>query len=147
MPLVTTTVPSRLRLLPVLLVACVVTLCLTGLARPAMAMSGMTMSGMPGSMQSMGMEHMPAGMREAGNGAVPSVSDTHSLQQPCPMSSVSDCAQPSVSPVGGEQSVCAHGFDGLASAYMQPGPPRSGVPPPLAHPSPPELTRLCVSRT
>lgn len=142
MPLVITAAPSRLRLLPVLLVACVVTLCLTGLARPAMAMSGMA-----GSMQSVGMEHMPAGMHEAGAGAAPSVSDAHSLQQPCPMSSVSDCAQPSVSPVGGEPTLCAHGFDGPAPAFMQPGPPRSGVPPPLAQPSPPELTRLCVSRT
>ncbi|MFF4871419.1 hypothetical protein [Streptomyces sp. NPDC000961] len=139
--------PSRLRLLPVLLVACVVTLCLTGLARPAMAMSGMTMSGMTGSMHSMGMEHMPTGMHEAGNGAAPSASDAHSLQQPCPMSSVSDCAQPSVSPVSAEPTACAHGFDGPAPAFMQPGPPRSGVPPPLATPSPPELTRLCVSRT
>ncbi|MFB7943036.1 hypothetical protein [Streptomyces sp. NPDC056049] len=143
----TTAAPSRLRLLPALLVACVVTLCLTGLARPAMAMPDMIMSGMPGSMQSMGMMGMPVERHAAETGTSPSVSDADSLQQPCPMSSASDCAQPSVSQVGGESIVCAHGFDGPAPAFMQPGPPRSGVPPPLAQPAPPELTRLCVSRT
>ncbi|MDT9691884.1 hypothetical protein Q5762_26840 [Streptomyces sp. P9(2023)] len=138
----TTAAPSRLRLLPVLLLACVVMLCLTGMARPAMATPGMT-----GSMPSMDMGEMMPGMHAAENGAAPAVSDPHSFQQTCPMSSVSDCAQPSVPPVAGDQSGCAHAEDAPAPAFAQPGPPRSGVPPPLASPSPPELTRLCVSRT
>ncbi|QES18768.1 hypothetical protein DEJ46_06445 [Streptomyces venezuelae] len=147
MPIVTPAAPSRLRLLPVLLMACVVTLCLTGLARPAMAMPSTAMSEMPGPMESMGMGNLPGGMHSAHTGQSLSVSDAHSLQQPCPMSSMSDCAQPSVSPLGSEQTACTNGFDRPAPAFMQPGPPRSGVPPPLEPPSPPELTRLCVSRT
>ncbi|MGW6454923.1 hypothetical protein ACWF94_03200 [Streptomyces sp. NPDC055078] len=143
----TTTAFARLRLLPVLLVACVVTLCLTELARPAVAMPSTTMSGVPGSTQSMGMEPMPTGSHQAGKSAAPSVSDVHGLEQSCPMPCASDCAQPSVLPVGGEQTGYAHGFDGPEPAFMQPGPPRPGVPPPLAQPSTPELTRLCVSRT
>ncbi|GAA3388947.1 hypothetical protein [Streptomyces roseoviridis] len=144
----TTATPSRLRLLPALLMACVVALCLTGMARPAMVMPGMT-----GSMPSMGMDmgmdmgQMMIGMHAAENGTAPAVSDPHDLQQPCPMSNVSDCAQPSVPPVGGDRSGCAHAEDAPTPAFAQPGPPRSGVPPPLAPPSPPELTRLCVSRT
>ncbi|MET9955393.1 MULTISPECIES: hypothetical protein [Streptomyces] len=140
----TTAAPSRLRLLPALLVACVVTLCLTGMARPAMAMPGMI-----GSMPSMGMDmnQMMIGMHAAENGTAPAVSDPHDFQQSCPMSSVSDCAQPSVPPVGGDRSGCAHAEDSPTPAFAQPEPPLSGVPPPLAPPSPPELTRLCVSRT
>ncbi|WP_137990798.1 hypothetical protein [Streptomyces vilmorinianum] len=139
----TTAAPSRLRLLPVLLVACVVTLCLTGMARPATAIPGMA-----GSVRSMsGVGHMVPGMHADEAGPASSVSDAHSLQRPCPMSSVSDCAQSSVPPVGGEQSACSHAGAAKSPAFMQPGPPRSGVPPPLAPPSPPEPTRLCVIRT
>lgn len=137
MPLVTTAAPFRLRLLPVLLVVCVVTLCLTGITRPAVAMSG--------SMPSMGNvapgAHMPTDVT-----APPSASDVHDLRQPCPPST-SDCAQTSVPPAGGDQSVCAHSADALTPTFMEQGPPRSGIPPPVAPPRPPELTRLCVSRT
>lgn len=146
MPLVSIAAPSRLRLLPVLLVACVVTLCLTGLARPAMAMSGMTGS-VPSIGMDMGMDQMVPGMGAAEDATAPAVTDQHGFQQPCPMSNMSDCAQPSVPPVGSDRSGCAHPVDAPAPAFAQPARFPSGAPPPVTTPSPPELTRLCVSRT
>ncbi|MGK9464936.1 hypothetical protein ACSLFT_33610 (plasmid) [Streptomyces sp. G6] len=132
--------PLPLRLVSRVLMACALTLCLTGVARPATAM-----------VMSAPMESMER-MSGASDVALPTaraatVVDSLSSEDSCP-SSPDDCAQPPGTPPHGTPAApaCADGQQEPVAA-VQPGNPRSGVPPPVESVSPPDLHRLCVSRT
>ncbi|MET9836086.1 hypothetical protein ABZ078_43970 [Streptomyces sp. NPDC006385] len=137
------TPPPSLRLWAGVLLACALALCLTGVARPAMAMA---MSAPAESTHPMG-EATDAADPAAGTRTT---ADSLGPEDSCPSSSDDDCAQPSAAPPHNAPAAqaapaCADGPQTPMSVL--PGGPRSGVPPPAEAVAPPDLHRLCVSRT
>lgn len=140
MPLVISRARLSLRLMSGVLLACALTLCLTGLAQPAMAMPAHTES----------MYHMA----ESADATEQALNTAAAVKSPgwgdsC-SSSADNCAQPSaVSPHGNPTAQAAPACSDVPRmpVAFQPEGIRSGVPPPVESGSPPDLHRLCVSRT
>lgn len=138
-------VPLPLRTWSGALLVCALLLCLASLARPAMAMP-MSMPGPMGTMSSATdvgavAERMPA--RAAGHAVT--VSDSGERGPHCPMAE-EQCASPKATVIQGSPAASGHGevpeavACSPAALVSQPNAPPPTLPPP-------DLHRLCVSRT
>lgn len=130
------TPPPSLRLWAGLLLACALALCVTGAARCAAVMSDGPMKAM----------HQP-GQDVRTDGQDDTAVDEPGRDDPCPVGA-DHCAQSRAAAISAA-SASAHAADAPQTASVtQAEVPRSGTPPSTVCDSPPpDLRRLCVSRT
>ncbi|GAA3246136.1 hypothetical protein GCM10010469_01820 [Streptomyces labedae] len=133
------TLPPSLRLWAGVLLACALVLCVTGAARSAATTSDGPMT----AMHQLGDDEGAA--RQDSTAAK---ADDPAMDEPCP-TSADHCAQSRAAVAPAAPASAAHAADAPRTvSAVQLGVPRSGVPPSAACASgPPDLQRLCVSRT